>query len=133
MLLADVVATSTSVAATSARNAKRDALADLLRRLDATEVVPTVGFLTGEPRQGRIGVGWRTLQAVEHRPAEAARARGSASSTPPSTSWPCSAPAARRRRQDLLARLFAPPSRPRRRLVVRYSSAASCARVPSPG
>lgn len=70
MLLADVVATSAAVAATSARNAKRDALAALLSRLDPVEIVPTVGFLTGEPRQGRIGVGWRTLQAVERRHAE---------------------------------------------------------------
>lgn len=72
MLLADLVATSAEVGATSARNAKRDALAALLRRLGPDEIVPAVGFLTGEPRQGRIGVGWRTLAGVSAPPAAAA-------------------------------------------------------------
>ncbi|HXH56459.1 ATP-dependent DNA ligase [Iamia sp.] len=69
-LLAQVVATSGMVAATSSRTAKRDALADLLFRLGADEVAVTVGFLVGEPRQGRIGVGWRTLAAAEVPPAD---------------------------------------------------------------
>lgn len=72
MLLADLVATSAAVGATSARNAKRDALAALLRRLGPDEIVPAVGFLTGEPRQGRIGVGWRTLAGVTALPAAVA-------------------------------------------------------------
>src|SRR5256714_14162551 len=48
-------------APTPAPPAKIAALADLLRRLDPDEVEPAVGFLVGEPRQGRIGVGWATL------------------------------------------------------------------------
>jgi DNA ligase-1 len=67
VLLADLVAASAAVAAASARNAKRDALADVLRRAaadDPDQVPAVVGFLTGEPRQGRIGVGWRTLAAA---------------------------------------------------------------------
>jgi DNA ligase-1 len=71
VLLADIVATSAAVAATSGRSAKRDALADLLRRLAPAEIVPAVGFLTGEVRQGRIGVGWRTIRAADRAPAEA--------------------------------------------------------------
>jgi DNA ligase-1 len=71
VLLADVVATSAAVAATSGRSAKRDALAALLAELAPDEVVPAVGFLTGEVRQGRIGVGWRTIQAAERAPADA--------------------------------------------------------------
>jgi DNA ligase-1 len=59
------------VAATSSRTAKRDALASLLRRLAPEEVVPAVGFLVGEPRQGRIGVGWRTLASATAPPAGA--------------------------------------------------------------
>ena len=69
MLLADVVATSAAVAATSSRSAKRDAIAELLGRLEADEVEPVVGFLVGQPRQGRIGVGWRTLASAERPPA----------------------------------------------------------------
>jgi len=69
---AAVVATSAAVAATSSRTAKRDAIADLLGRLDPAEVAVAVGFLTGVPLQGRIGVGWRTLQAAEQPPAASA-------------------------------------------------------------
>ncbi|MEW6471781.1 MAG: ATP-dependent DNA ligase [Actinomycetota bacterium] len=61
MLLADVAEASARVAATPARTAKIAALADLLRRLEPEEVEPAIGFLVGEPRQGRIGVGWATL------------------------------------------------------------------------
>ena len=61
MLLADVVDASRDVAATPARSGKIAALAGLLRRLEPDEVEAAVGFLVGEPRQGRIGVGWATL------------------------------------------------------------------------
>ena len=61
MLLAEVVEASERVKGTPARSAKIGALADLLRRLAPDEVEPAVGFLVGEPRQGRIGVGWATL------------------------------------------------------------------------
>jgi DNA ligase-1 len=61
-----VVATSGVVAATSSRTAKRDAIAALLKELDGDEVEAAVGFLTGEPRQGRIGIGWATLSKLDH-------------------------------------------------------------------
>lgn len=67
--LADLVATSGAVAATPGRSAKRDALAALLGRLPPEEVAVAAGFLTGDPRQGRIGIGWRTLAAVDVTPA----------------------------------------------------------------
>src|SRR5262249_4538174 len=38
--------------------AKIDALADCLRRLERTEIALGVAYLSGELRQGRIGVGW---------------------------------------------------------------------------
>jgi len=53
------------VAGTRARTAKVTALAGLLSALEPDEVAPAVGFLTGVPRQGRIGVGWRTVQGIE--------------------------------------------------------------------
>src|SRR5581483_4603986 len=62
MLLAEVVDVSARVAATPARTAKIAALADLLGRLAPDEVEPAVGFLVGEPRQGRIGVGWASVR-----------------------------------------------------------------------
>ena len=69
MLLSEVVATAGTVAATSSRLAKVDALADLLRRLPADEIAPTVGFLVGRARQGRVGVGYRTVWALMGEPA----------------------------------------------------------------
>ena len=69
MLFADVVATSAAVGATSSRLAKAEALADLLRRAEPSEVAAVVGFLVGEPRQGRVGVGWRSVAAAASEPA----------------------------------------------------------------
>jgi DNA ligase 1 len=68
-LLADVVAASRDVTATSSRSRKVAILAELLRRVDATEVPPAVGFLTGVPRQGRVGVGYATIYGLAHAPA----------------------------------------------------------------
>ncbi|MBO0851230.1 MAG: ATP-dependent DNA ligase, partial [Pseudonocardia sp.] len=71
MLFAEVVAVSAAVGATRSRKAKVEALAGLLRALAAEEVPPAVGWLSGEPRQGRIGTGWRTLAALDVPPAAA--------------------------------------------------------------
>ncbi|HEX3394685.1 MAG TPA: ATP-dependent DNA ligase [Acidimicrobiales bacterium] len=65
MLFAEVVQTSDAVAATPGRSAKVAALAALLGRLGPAEVEPAVAFLTGRPRQGKIGIGWATLRAVD--------------------------------------------------------------------
>ncbi|MEJ8280447.1 ATP-dependent DNA ligase [Pseudonocardia spirodelae] len=65
MLFHDVVTTSAAVGATRARKEKTAALAALLRTADPGEVVPVVAWLSGVPRQGRIGTGWRTLSAVD--------------------------------------------------------------------
>jgi DNA ligase-1 len=69
MLFDDLVATSTAVASTRARSTKTAALGDLLARLPPAEVEAAVGFLTGDPRQGRIGVGWATVFNVDVEPA----------------------------------------------------------------
>ena len=68
-LLADVVATSQVVGATASRSAKVSAIAGLLGRLAPAEVGAVVGLLSGEPVQGRIGVGWASLAAVDPAPA----------------------------------------------------------------
>lgn len=69
--LADLVATADRVATTSARSAKVAALSDLLGRLTPDEVPAAVAFLTGEPRQGKVGVGWRTIVGLAVEPAAA--------------------------------------------------------------
>src|SRR4051794_16871417 len=66
-LLADLVATSATLTATSSRRAKVDALAALVRELDPDEIVVAVASLTGVPRQGRIGVAWARASALQGR------------------------------------------------------------------
>jgi DNA ligase-1 len=68
--LIELVDASRDVAATSSRSAKVALLADLLTRLDRTEVPLAVGYMSGVPRQGRIGVGYRMVYGVERAPAE---------------------------------------------------------------
>jgi DNA ligase 1 len=69
VLLADVVATSAAVAATRSRTAKAGAIAELLRRAGTDEIEPVTAWLAGDPRQGRLGVGWRTLSRLVGAPA----------------------------------------------------------------
>ncbi len=56
-LLARLVETSREVAATSARSAKTRLIADCLRSMEAREIETAVLYLSGEIRQGRIGIG----------------------------------------------------------------------------
>jgi ATP-dependent DNA ligase I len=62
--LAEVVAASRDVAATRSRKQKTERLAMLLSQLEAREVRAAVGFLCGELRQGKLGVGYRLLQRL---------------------------------------------------------------------
>jgi DNA ligase-1 len=66
-LLAAVVDASARVAATGSRIAKRDAIAACLRGAAAEEIEVIVAYLSGETRQGRIGVGYATLAALRAR------------------------------------------------------------------
>jgi DNA ligase-1 len=65
VLLAHLVATASAVAETPARNGKISLLADLFTRLEPGEVAAAAAFLAGEPRQGKIGVGWAAAYRVE--------------------------------------------------------------------
>jgi DNA ligase-1 len=68
-LFADVVDASGRVTATSSRSAKIAILAELLRTLEPAEVPICVGFLSGVPRQGRVGIGYATVYRLEATPA----------------------------------------------------------------
>jgi DNA ligase-1 len=63
-LLADLAAASTGIAGTSSRSRKIAIIAELLRTLDAEEIPIVVGFLSGVPRQGRVGVGYSIVYGV---------------------------------------------------------------------
>lgn len=68
MLLHELVTTSAAVAGTRARKEKIAHLADLLRRLAPPEIDVAVAYLSGELRQGRIGVGWASLREIAATP-----------------------------------------------------------------
>ena len=65
MKLTEVVATSQRIASTRSRRAKVDGLAGLLAVAAPDELPILVGFLAGEPRQGRVGIGAASLWAVK--------------------------------------------------------------------
>ena len=65
VLLADVVNLSAGLARERGRTAKRDAVAALLAQATQPELAIVLGLLRGEPRQGRVGVGWRTLAGLD--------------------------------------------------------------------
>ncbi|MDX6593114.1 MAG: ligase 1 [Gaiellales bacterium] len=64
MLLRDIVDTSEAVAATRSRSAKIEALAACIARMEHDEAAVGAGFLAGEPRQRRMGVGWASLREL---------------------------------------------------------------------
>jgi DNA ligase-1 len=64
VLLADLAAVSETVAATSARGGKVEALAAALRLASPEEAAIAVAFLSGELRQRQIGVGWAALREL---------------------------------------------------------------------
>jgi DNA ligase 1 len=64
VLLSDLVDASAAVAGTSARTAKIEQIAALLRRVPPGEVKIAVAFLSGEIPQGQIGVGYAALSGL---------------------------------------------------------------------
>ena len=107
MLLADVVATSEAIAATRARSVKVEALAGLLARVEPDEIEPVVGFLSGEVRQGRIGIGWATVASIDAHAVGRPRRSPWPAWTPPSTRLATTAgPGSTERRAGLLRSLF---------------------------
>ena len=68
-LFADVVDASSQIGATSSRSRKIAILAELLSAVEAGEVAICVGFLSGLPRQGRVGVGYAAVYGAQTAPA----------------------------------------------------------------
>ena len=64
-LLADAVTASNRVAETTSRSRKVAILAELLQRLEPGEVAIATGFLSGIPRQGRVGVGYSMIYGID--------------------------------------------------------------------
>jgi ATP-dependent DNA ligase I len=68
MRLAEVVAASRAVAGTAARLEKISHLVDLLTRIPPDEIPIVIGFLSGEPRQGRMKIGGAVLSGMRDVP-----------------------------------------------------------------
>src|SRR5688572_28547658 len=67
--LADIAAASQRVTLTSSRLAKIRELAGCLKRVSPEEIHIAIAFLSGETRQGKLGVAYAALQSVrEHAP-----------------------------------------------------------------
>ena len=65
---AAIVEASRQVAGTRSRRSKIATIAVLLREIPPDDLDATVGFLTGEPRQGKIGIGWATMNEIDAEP-----------------------------------------------------------------
>ena len=65
MLLTRVVAVADGVARTPKRTEKVAMIASLLAEVDPAEAAILIGLLLGSPRQGKVGVGWATLSALD--------------------------------------------------------------------
>jgi ATP-dependent DNA ligase I len=70
-LLAEVVRASAAVAATASRLEKTRLIADCLRALEPGEVEIALPYLSGDIRQGRLTLGYATLQSAMGNPASA--------------------------------------------------------------
>src|SRR5438093_671700 len=64
MLLAELVQASQAVAETRARSTKIELLAACIAKLLPDEAEIGVAFLSGEIRQGKIGLGYATIRGV---------------------------------------------------------------------
>ena len=64
-LLAQLALVSRNVAATSSRLAKIRELSGLLRTLEPDEIPIAIAFLSGETRQGKLGIAYAALRDAE--------------------------------------------------------------------
>ena len=67
MKLEELVQVSAAVASSSGRLDKISKLAALFALIPPDDLPTAIGFLTGSPRQGRLGVGWATVAPARER------------------------------------------------------------------
>jgi len=64
MLFQEIAEVSRAVSETRARSTKIELLAGCLSRLSPDEIAISIGFLSGEPRQGKIGLGYAAIRGL---------------------------------------------------------------------
>jgi DNA ligase-1 len=119
VLLAELVAVSAEVSGTRSRKAKVAAMARLLRELDETEVEVAVCWLSGEPTQGRLGAGWRTLRGLRVAPAPEPGLTVTAVDNTLSEVASASGPGSVKRRGELLTGLMAAATADEQHFLIR--------------
>ena len=120
MLLADLVATSDAVARVSGRLEKIERLAALFSRLAPGEVEIAVGFLTGLPRQGKLGIGGATIvSARDVAPSDAPTLDLADVDTTLAQLATTSGSGSARRKAEILRDLFTRSTRPEQDFLVR--------------
>lgn len=116
MLLADVAAASTAVAAVAGKKAKSELLAACLRAADETELPVAVTWLTGETRQRRTGIGWASLRELPP-PSDRAVLTVREVDTALERAAALSGPGSVAQRADVVAHLFASATAPEQHLL----------------
>jgi DNA ligase-1 len=117
VLFSDLAAATERVRATRSRTAKVAALADCLARLDPEEVESGVAFLSGEPRQTRLGVGYAALRDLEVPPAPEPGLTVSDVDGAFASMAAASGPGSQEERTTLLRNLLAAATGPEQRLI----------------
>ncbi len=105
-MFADVAAVSSAVAATRSRRDKTRKIADLLERVDRSDLPVVVSYLTGSLPQGRIGIGYATLSAVRSPAATAASLRVGDVDAALTSIASTAGPGSGRRRAEILTELM---------------------------
>ena len=119
MLFSQIVATSRDVGATRSRKVKVGALREVLTRLEPPEVEPVVAWLSGELRQGRIGIGWRTVADIPATPVDAGSVTVSEVDGTVSAVAAVTGSGSAARRRELLADLFSRTTTDERDFLIR--------------
>ena len=117
MRFVELATASEHVTATTKRGEKTSLLAALLRSMTPDEAAVAVGLLTGQPRQGRIGVGWSALSKLDVADAEEPSLEVLEIDRWLSALAAESGPGSTARRRDLLADVFARATAPEQRLL----------------
>src|SRR5437868_6595851 len=119
MLLDTLVDTSQKITGTTKRLEKTSLLASLLKQLNPAEVEPAVGFLSGALRQGRIGIGYATLESATASAAAVASLEIVEVDRVLDEIAAVRGPGSEQRRRDLLSGLFGRATREEQHFLVR--------------
>ncbi|QXQ14311.1 ATP-dependent DNA ligase [Skermania piniformis] len=119
MLLHRIVDTSAEIGATRSRTAKIAGIAALLAELGSGDIAPVVAWLAGEPRQGRTGIGWRTVQAAQAPPAAQAELTVATVDAALGEVAAAAGPGSAGHRRAVLTALFAAATEPEQRFLTR--------------